>query len=103
MGNDYLKGDAADFVSLPLPSGKGLGDVNKEYLKGWLSSQMTSDVFEDVKVRKIRPVTQKDGTEMLLIDFGYTLVTRAGFTVLRTGIAGAVVADDAVVGIVTAT
>jgi hypothetical protein len=101
--NNYVKGDSANFASLELPKGEQLSTLKKEFFKGWLSSQMTSDVYEDVKVKKIRPVTQKDGTEMLLIDFGYTLVTRAGFTVLRTGIAGAVVADDAVIGIVTAT
>ena len=64
---------------------------------------MSNDVYEDVKVKKIRPVTQADGTEMLKIDFSYTLLTRAGFTVNRKGIAGAVVADKAVVGLVAAT
>ena len=37
------------------------------------------------------------------IDFTYTLLTRAGFTVNRRGIAAALVADNAVVGLVTAT
>ena len=40
---------------------------------------------------------------IIFIDFGYTLLTRAGFTVLRQGVAQAQVADGAVVGIVTAT
>ena len=48
-------------------------------------------------------MTQPDGTEMLKIDFGYTLLTRAGFTVLRQGIASATITSDAVVGIVAAT
>jgi len=64
---------------------------------------MSNDVYEDVKVKKIRPVTQPDGTEMLKVDFSYTLLTRAGFTVLRQGIASATIANDAVVGIVSAT
>ena len=64
---------------------------------------MSNDVYEDVKVKKIRPVTQPDGTEMLKIDFSYTLLTRAGFTVFRQGVASAQIANDAVVGIVTAT
>merc|ERR1719453_1618661 len=70
---------------------------------GWLSSQMSNDVYEDVKVKKVRPVTQADGTEMLKIDFGYTLLTRAGFTVLRQGTAALTVSNDAVVGIISAT
>jgi hypothetical protein len=101
--NNYVKGDSANFASVQLPKGEQLSTLGKEFFKGWLSSQMTSDVFEDVKVKKIRPVKQADGTEMLLIDFGYTLITRAGFTVIRQGVAGATVADGAVVGIVTAT
>ncbi len=101
--NDYLKGDAADFVSLPLPSGKGLGDVNKEYLKGWLSSQMTGDVFEDVKVRKTSVVKAADGVETLSIDFTYTLLTRAGFTVERRGVASAMAVTDTLSGLVLTT
>lgn len=33
-----------------MPPGKTLDTVDKEFYKGFLSSQMTSDVFEDVKV-----------------------------------------------------
>merc|ERR1719331_835367 len=101
--NNYIKGDACNFAALPLPQGESLASLKKEFFKGWLSSQMSNDVFEDVKVKKIRPVTQPDGTEMLKLDFTYTLLTRAGFTVQRQGIASAIVANDAVVGIVTAT
>ena len=54
-------------------------------------------------MRKFRPVKQADGTEMLKIDWSYTLLTRAGFTVNRQGIASAIIVNDAVVGIVTAT
>lgn len=98
-----MKGDSANFAALPLPKDQKLSTLGKEYFKGWLSSQMASDVYEDVKIKKIRPVTQADGTEMLKIDFTYTLLTRAGFTVLRQGIASAVVASDAVVGLTCAT
>lgn len=101
--NNYVKGDSANFVALPLPKDESLSSLKKEFFKGWLSAQMSNDVYEDVKVKKIRPVTQADGTEMLKIDFSYTLLTRAGFTVNRKGIAGAVVADKAVVGLVAAT
>ena len=101
--NNYVKGDSANFAALPLPPGQKLDTLSKEFFKGWLSSQMAGDVFEDVKVKKIKEVTQPDGTQMLKIDFGYTLLTRAGFTVLRQGVAQAQVADGAVVGIVTAT
>lgn len=101
--NNYIKGDSANFAALPLPSGESLTTLKKPFFQGWLSSQMTKDVFEDVKVQKMRPVTQADGTDMLIIDFSYTLLTRAGFTVLRKGVASAMLADNAVVGIVTAT
>lgn len=101
--NNYIKGDSANFAALPLPSGESLTSLGKPFYQGWLSSQMSNDVYEDVKVKKIRPVTQADGTEMVIIDFGYTLLTRAGFTVLRQGIASATIADDAVVGVVGAT
>lgn len=101
----YLKGDACTFSALPLPKSATLETLakDKEFFKNWLVSQMSLDVYEDVKVRKIRPATQPDGTEMLKIDFGYTLLTRAGFTVLRKGIAAATITDNAVVGIVSAT
>jgi hypothetical protein len=101
--NNYVKGDAANFAALELPPGENLSSLNKEFYKRWLSSQMTTDVFEDVKVKKVKPVTQADGAELAIIDFTYTLITRAGFTVIRKGIAGATVADNALVGIVTAT
>ena len=95
--------DSANFASLPVPRGKTLDALDKEFFKNWLSSQMANDVYEDVKVKKIRQVTQPDGTEMLKVDFGYTPLTRAGFTVLRQGIASAMITNDAVVGIVAAT
>ena len=101
--NNFIKGDSATFAALPLPKGKQLDELNKEFFKTWLTSQMANDVFEDVKVKKIRPVKQADGTEMVFVDFGYTLLTRAGFTVLRQGMASAMVTNDAVVGIVVAT
>jgi hypothetical protein len=54
-------------------------------------------------VKKTNPVTQPDGTEMVIFDFAYTLNTRAGFQVPRRGVAGAQIADGAVVGVVLAT
>jgi len=101
--NNYIKGDSANFASAPLPGGEKLSSLGKPFFQAWLSSQMTKDVYEDVKVKKIKPVTQPDGTEMVIIEFGYTLLTRAGFTVLRQGVASALVADNAVVGVVAAT
>ena len=72
-------------------------------MQGWLSSQMSTDVFEDIKVKKLKTVVQPEGYEMQIIDFSYTLLTRAGFTVLRQGVAGAMIADNTVVGVVAAT
>jgi len=103
--NNYIKGDSANFASLRLSSGVSLASLSKdkEFFKGFLSSQMTNDVYEDIKIKKIRPVTQSDGTEMLKIDFAYTLLTRAGFTVLRQGLAIAQEVDGSLVGLVAAT
>jgi len=101
--NNYLKGDSADFVAVKLPEGQTLGDINKEFYKGFLSSQMASDVFEDVRVKKVRQVTADDGSELAYIDFTYTLLTRAGFTVQRKGVATAEIASGALVGLVIAT
>ena len=39
--------------------------LKKEYFQGFISNQMSSDVYEDVKVSKLRPKTQADGTEMV--------------------------------------
>merc|ERR1712039_658771 len=73
---NYGKGDSVKFSALPLPKGQTLSSLekDKEFFKTWLSSQMSNDVYEDVKVKKIRPVTQPDGTEMLKMDFSYTLL-----------------------------
>ena len=54
----------------------------------------SKDVYEDVKIKKVREETMPDGTGMLKIDFTYTLLTRAGFTVLRRGVASASVANE---------
>ena len=59
--------------------------------------------YEDIKIKKLRVVTQDDGQEMIKLDFAYTLLTRAGFTVERKGKASALVANEAVVGLITAT
>ena len=64
---------------------------------------MSNDVYEDVKPKKITVETKADGTELLKISFTYTLLTRAGFTVQRKGVASALIANEAVVGIVAAT
>jgi len=102
--NNYVKGDSATFTAVPL-KGNTLQSLssNKEFFKNFLSAQMTSDVFEDVKPKKITVVKQDDGTEMVLLDFSYTLLTRAGFTVNRLGAASAMIVGDTVVGLVTAT
>ena len=99
--NNHVKGDSANFAALP--STKPLASLDKDFFKEFLSSQMANDVYEDVKIKKIRPITQPDGTEMLKVDFAYTLLTRADFTVERKGIASAVSTQGAVIGLVCAT
>merc|ERR1719230_228490 len=47
--NNYIKGDSANFAALPLPSGEKLTTLGKPFFQTWLSSQMTKDVYEDVK------------------------------------------------------
>jgi len=101
--SNYVKGDSANFAALPLPSGTKLTELNKEFFKEFLSSQMTGDVYEDIKIKKIRPTTQSDGTEMVLFDFTYTLLTRAGFTVIRQGVGSSLLVGDTVCGLVAAT
>jgi hypothetical protein len=101
--NNFQNGDSSTFASLPLPRGKDLQSLGKDFYQGFIANQMSSDVYEDVKVSKLRPQTQADGTEMVLFDFTYTLLTRAGFTVNRRGVGSAMIAADAVVGVVAAT
>ena len=59
--------------------------------------QMSNDVYEDIKVKKFKLVPQPDGADLVLFDFSYTLLTRAGFTVNRRGVASALLASDALV------
>ena len=44
-----------------IPGGKKLADMDKGFFGQLLSSQMTNDVYEDVKPKKIKPVTMDDG------------------------------------------
>jgi len=101
--NNYQKGDSADFVAIKLPKDATLDSLTKESFKGLVSSQMTNDVFEDIKIKKLKQVAAADGTEMALIDFTYTLLTRAGFTVERRGVASASVVAGSIVGLVMTT
>eukprot|EP00967_Tisochrysis_lutea_P041423 scaffold49786_cov25-Tisochrysis_lutea.AAC.2 len=101
--NNYLKGDFADFVAVRLPADKNLDNLDKEFYRNFLSSQMTKDVFEDVKVKKMKRATGTDGVEVAYIDFSYTLLTRAGFEVNRKGVACVHLVGDTVVGLVTGT
>jgi len=102
--NNYIKGDSANFASLSIAKGDKIASIGKETYKNMLSAQMSNDVYEDVKVKKVKQVTQPDGTDMAIFDFTYTLLTRAGFTVIRKGVASAmIVNDDSLVGIVAAT
>jgi len=101
--NNFIKGDSALFTALPLPNGKALKDQSKDFFAQLLSSQMTNDVYEDVKPKKIKVVTLEDGTDQVIYDFSYTLLTRAGFTVERKGVAAAVQIGDAATALVCAT
>merc|ERR1719163_323030 len=101
--NNFIKGDSATFTALAIPGGKKVADMDKGFFGQLLSSQMTNDVYEDVKPKKIKPVTMDDGTEMVQFDFGYTLLTRAGFTVERKGTASAMQIGDTAVGLICAT
>lgn len=101
--NNYIKGDSSVFTALALPGGKALKEQPKEFFQTLISNQMTNDVYEDVKPKKIKPVTAPDGTEMVLFDFTYTLLTRAGFTVQRKGVASALQVGDTAVGLVSST
>ena len=82
---------------------RGLASDAHDLARATGAAVCSNDVFEDVKVKKSKIVEQPDGTQLLKMDFSYTLLTRAGFTVNRKGIASALVANEAVVGIVSAT
>merc|ERR1719352_2163711 len=58
--NNFIKGDSATFTALAIPGGKKLADMDKGFFGQLLSSQMTNDVYEDVKPKKIKPVTMDD-------------------------------------------
>ena len=53
------------FTAQKLPGGKALKDQPKEFFGQLLSSQMTTDVYEDVKPKKIKVVTMEDGQELV--------------------------------------
>uniref|UniRef100_A0A7S4ICK5 Uncharacterized protein n=1 Tax=Prymnesium polylepis TaxID=72548 RepID=A0A7S4ICK5_9EUKA len=101
--NNFIKGDSANFASVPAKADLKVDGITKPMLQNLLVAQMASDVYEDVKVNKLKAVTQPDGTEMVIFDFSYTLLTRAGFTVNRRGVGSALPTSDALVGIVAAT
>lgn len=101
--NNYQKGDGATFASAALPSGKSIDSLGKEFFKGFVGAQMSNDVYEDVKVSKLKTNTMPDGVQLAQFDFTYTLLTRAGFTVDRKGVGSAMVVNDVVVGVVAAT
>jgi len=101
--NNFVKGDSMVFTTLKLPDNKPLKDQPKSFFQTLLSAQMTNDVYEDVKPKKLNYVTAADGTEHILFDFGYTLLTRAGFTVERKGVAAAVQVGDSAAALVCAT
>jgi len=101
--NNFVKGDSMVFTVLKLPDSKALKDQPKSFYQNLLSAQMTNDVYEDVKPKKLTVVTAPDGTEQIFFDFGYTLLTRAGFTVERKGVAAAVQVGDSAMALVCAT
>jgi hypothetical protein len=101
--NNFQKGDSEIFTSMPLPQGKALKDMKNDFYKDLITSQMTSDVYEDVKPKKIVVSTTEGGTEIFTFDFTYTLLTRAGFTVNRFGIATAQQVGNSAVALVCAT
>lgn len=101
--NNYIKGDSCNFASFPVGSELKMDGISKPLLQSLLIAQMSNDVYEDVKVKKFKTVPQPDGTDLVLYDFSYTLLTRAGFTVNRKGVASAMLASNALVGLVAAT
>jgi len=102
--NNFIKGDSEVFTAAKMDGSKPLKEQSKDFFAKLLSSQMTADVYEDIKPKKIKPVTMEDGTEMVVFDFSYTLLTRAGFTVERRGVASALqLNSDTAVALVCAT
>lgn len=99
--NNYGKGDGINFAAYPLPEGEEkLSGLKKKYWEKFITQKMTQGVYEDFRAKKITPVTQPDGKEMVLIDYEYTLNTRADFIIARKGVASAMVANGSVVGMI---
>ena len=96
---NYQKGDSADLVSAKLPGGANVAELDKGFYKTLLTSQMSNDVYEDMKIKKVRPLSTADGAQLAIIDFTYTLNTRAGFAIGRKGVAAATAVSGAAVAI----
>lgn len=90
QAGEYAKGDTATFFVVP-NEGKveNIQEKDKSFFKEALIaaiSQKGSNIYQDFKVIKTEPVTA-DGSNYVLVDFKYTLLTGAGFEVERKGVA----------------
>ncbi|KAL1510424.1 hypothetical protein AB1Y20_006732 [Prymnesium parvum] len=101
--NNYIKGDSVNFAAIPASKDLKVADITKPMIQSLIIAQMSNDVYEDVKIKKLQTAPQPDGFELVVADFTYTLNTRAGFTVNRKGVVSATVAANALVGLVGAT
>lgn len=111
---NYIKGDSAAFVVFnpaiasefnPTANNQAASQgaaLSKETLARTVVASATSDVYQDVKVKNVKP--REGAGDYVTFDYTYTLLTRAGFEVDRHGVGSATVLSDGQVGaLVTAT
>lgn len=88
---DYQKGDSAAFFVGDGPESGKLDQQPAEYFGEVVTraiGQKSSNVYQNFKVLKKRPgVKASNGAQYTIVEFKYELLTGAGFTVDRKGVA----------------
>ncbi|CAB9497838.1 expressed unknown protein [Seminavis robusta] len=106
QAGEYAKGDTATFFVYDEPG--SVSDVNSQsksfFEKAIIKaiSQKGDNMYQSFKVIKTEP-TERDGQQYTLVDFKYELLTGAGFTVDRRGVASVTSQGKAVEVLWTAT
>lgn len=107
QAGEYSKGDTATlFVYTNKGHVNNIGDQPKEFYQDVLIkaiSQKGDNVYQNFKVTKIEPTKgEYKNQEYVLVDFKYELLTGAGFTVDRIGVASITSEGNAVEALWTA-
>lgn len=99
QAGDYAKGDTATFYVYEEPGHvKDIASQSKSFFEKAVIkaiSQKGDNMYQSFKVIKTEPV-ERDGQQYVLVDFKYELLTGAGFTVDRRGVASVTSQGNAV-------